>query len=199
ALDCGGGTVIEIRDAIRTRRLVLRPFEAADEDDMYAFESLPEVARYLYNGPRSRAENAAELARRQKLTVLRDEGDALVLAVEADGRVIGYVLLEWLSERHRQGEFGFVFHPGYHGQGYASEAAVEMLRIGFEELGLHRVIGRCDPRNEGSWRLMERLGMRREAYFVESEIFKGEWGSELHYALLATEWRASRWATAPEV
>ncbi|MBB1242135.1 GNAT family N-acetyltransferase [Streptomyces durbertensis] len=189
--------MIEIREALTTRRLVLRPFQAADEDDMYAFESLPEVARYLYNNPRSRAETAAELARRQGQTALREEGDTLVLAVEADGRVIGYVLLEWLSRRHRQGEFGFVFHPGSQGRGYASEAAVEMLRLGFEELGLHRVIGRCDPRNEGSWRLMERLGMRREAHFVESEIFKDEWGSELHYAMLASEWRASRWATAP--
>jgi RimJ/RimL family protein N-acetyltransferase len=65
-----------------------------------------------------------------------------------------------------------------------------MLRLGFEELGLHRVIGRCDALNLPSARVLERLGMRREAPFVHSEIFKGAWGDELVYAVLEDEWRA---------
>ena len=180
----------ELSEPVKTARLTLRPFVADDEEDMLAFESHADVARYLYNEPRDREENARELAVRQNQTALREERDSLVLAVELDARVIGYVLLVWLSEEHRQGEFGFVMHPDFHGRGYAAEAAVEMLRIGFEQLGLHRIVGRCDARNVGSARLMERLGLRKEAHLVEAEIFKGEWGEELHYAMLASEWRA---------
>ncbi|ASU84913.1 GNAT family N-acetyltransferase [Nocardiopsis gilva YIM 90087] len=187
--------MIEISSPIATERLVLRPFTEHDEADMFEFESRPDVARYLFNEPRTRENNAEELGVRQKQTALRAEGDTLMLAVVLDGKAIGYTLLIWLSETNQQGEFGYVLHPEYHGKGYASEAAVEMLRLGFEELKLHRIIGRCDPRNTGSAHLMERLGMRKEAHFIESEIFKGEWGGELHYAMLASEWRDSRWAT----
>lgn len=186
--------MFELVEPIKTERLVLRPFTPRDEEDMLEFESRKDVARYLFNEPRTREDNARELAVRVNRTALRKEKDTLMVAVELDGKVIGYVLLTWLSEEHRQGEFGYVFHPDYHGRGYASEAAVEMLRIGFEKMNLHRVIGRCDPRNTGSARLMERLGMRKEAHFVESEIFKGEWGGELHYAMLESEWRASHGA-----
>ena len=65
-----------------------------------------------------------------------------------------------------------------------------MLRIGFEELGLHRIAGRLDARNEASARVLERLGMRREAHLVENEFVKGEWTDELVYAMLEQEWRA---------
>jgi RimJ/RimL family protein N-acetyltransferase len=116
----------------------------------------------------------------------------LVLAVERrdSGALIGDVNLRWLSAEHQQGEIGFVLHPDHHGQGFAREAATEMLRLGFEGLGLHRIIGRCDARNVASARLMERLGMRREAYLRENERVKGEWCDEYVYAMLALEWRA---------
>lgn len=180
----------KLSEPVKTERLVLRPFVATDEEDMLAFESRPDVARFLYNEPRTREANARELAVRQGQTTLREDGDNLVLAIELDGKVIGYVRLVLVSKEHQQGEFGFVLNPEFHGRGYAAEASVEMLRIGFERLGLHRIVGRCDARNGGSARLMERLGLRKEAHLVEAEIFKGEWGEELHYAMLAREWRA---------
>ncbi|WP_130799887.1 GNAT family N-acetyltransferase [Streptomyces otsuchiensis] len=185
----------QVTEPIRTARLVLRPFTADDEADMLAFESRPDVARYLYNEARTPEDNARELALRQGQTALRADGDTITLAVDAAGTVIGYVLLTLRSGQHRQGEFGYVFHPDHGGQGYATEAAVEILRLAFETARMHRVIGRCDARNTASAALMERLGMRQEAHFVESEIFKGEWGSELHYAMLESEWRAREHST----
>jgi RimJ/RimL family protein N-acetyltransferase len=97
------------------------------------------------------------------------------------------VVLKWLSREHRQGEVGFVITPAHQGHGYAAEAATALLALAFHDLGLHRVIGRCDPRNTASARVMERMGMRREAHFVQNEIFKGEWSDEYVYAMLATE------------
>jgi hypothetical protein len=113
------------------------------------------------------------------------------------GHVVGEVNLQWLSRDHRQGEIGFVFNPDYQGNGLATEAAKVMLRLGFDGLGLHRVIGRCDARNGPSARLMERLGMRREAHFVHNEIFKGVWGEELVYAMLDHEWKALQGTQGP--
>jgi len=178
---------------IETARLLLRPFTLDDLDALHAIQSRPDVARYLYWEPRSREEVREALAARAGRTTLDAEGDTLVLALELrdSGAVIGDVNLQWLSAAHRQGEVGFVLHPDYHGHGYGREAAMAMLRLGFEGLGLHRIIGRCDARNDASARLMERLGMRREAHFRQNEVFKGEWGDEYVYALLAAEWAAN--------
>jgi RimJ/RimL family protein N-acetyltransferase len=175
---------------IETDRLLLRPYTDTDLDDLYAFRSRPDVVRFLYEEVQSREEVAAALERRKKRGQLAKEGEGLVTAVELKGagRVIGDVVLVWLSEEHKQGEIGFIFHPDFHGKGYAAEAARVMLKLGFEDLGLHRIIGRCDARNAASARLMERLGMRQEAHFRENEWFKGEWGDEMVFAMLASEW-----------
>lgn len=177
---------------LETARLQLRPFSPGDLEELYAFHSLPEVARFLYWEARDLEQVRQVLDAKMGQTALEDEGQVLALGVvlRETGVVVGEVSLQWLSRRHRQGEIGFVFHPGYQGRGLATEAAEVVLGLGFDGLGLHRVIGRCDALNLPSARLMERLGMRQEAHFVHNEIFKGAWGDELVYAMLEDEWRA---------
>jgi len=183
---------------IETKRLLLRAFVAGDLDALHRLQSLPEVVRYLMWGPRSRAEVTDILNDRIRRIGLAAEGDKLILAVTLrdGGTLIGDASLSWLSARHRQGEIGFVPLPEYHGEGYGREAAAAMLALGFGGLRLHRIIGRCDARNAASARLMERLGMRREAHLRENELFKGEWADELQCAMLASEWRARQGKTA---
>lgn len=178
-------------EPLETERLTLRPFRPDDLDDLFAIQSRPEVVRYLYWDVRTRAEVREVLEQRVAMDRIVSEGDTVLLAVQrrADGRVIGDVSLTWTSQAHRQGEIGYVFSPDVQGLGYATEAAHAVLELGFDRLRLHRVFGRTDPRNTGSARLMHRLGMRQEAHLVENEWFKGEWGSELVFAILAREWR----------
>ncbi len=177
---------------IKTERLILRPYTPDDLEDLFDIHSRPEVTRYLYWEPRDRRATREVLERKIRAAELRAEGEALQLAVELPeaGKVIGDVLLIWVSREHRQGEVGYVFHPDYGGHGYATEAARAMLRLGFDELGLHRIYGRIDGRNTASARVLERLGMRREAHLVQNEMVKGEWTDEVVYAMLGDEWRA---------
>jgi RimJ/RimL family protein N-acetyltransferase len=175
---------------IRTERLTLRPFAAGDLDDLHALTGDPTVVRYLYWEVHTPEETREALARRMEQGALTEEGQWLVLAMDLDGRMIGQVVLKWASRVHRQGELGFALNPAFQGKGYAREASEAMLRLAFEGLGLHRVHGACDTRNEGSWRLLAALGMRREAHFVEDELFKGEFGDQYIYAILDREWRA---------
>ncbi len=190
-VDCGqDGSVLEIVEPLRTERLLLRPFTDDDLDDVLAYHALPEVVRYLYWEVRDRDEVRELLVQRRERYRLAADGDVATLAVvlPETGRVIGEVNLHWVSALHRQGEFGFVFHPEFHGHGYASESAARMLDLAFDSLALHRVYGRADGRNVASAGVMRRLGMRQEAYFVQNEIFKGEWGDEIVFAILAHEW-----------
>ena len=90
--------------------------------------------------------------------------------------VVGHVSLSIPDLLQRQGEIGFIFHPEPPGSdGYATEAARALLAVAFGDYGLHRVYGRLEPRNEASARVLERLGMRREAHLIENEWVKGEW------------------------
>ncbi|MCW3060900.1 MAG: hypothetical protein JWQ02_2721 [Capsulimonas sp.] len=82
------------------------------------------------------------------------------------------------------------FHPDYHGQGYATEAAEALLKFLFGDLAAHRVTSGCDARNTASVRLMERLGLRREGHLVQSQFSNGELRDEYLYALLRGEWLA---------
>lgn len=178
---------------LTTARLRLRPFRPADLDALHDIQSRPEVVRYLYWDVRTRDEVAAALAERIAQAAIAEAGDKLILAVERldSGALVGDVNLVWTSREHRQGETGFVLHPHHHGHGFAAEAAAVMLRLGFEGLGLHRIVGRCDGRNAASMRVMEKLGMRREAHFRQNELFKGEWSDEMVFAMLAADWRAA--------
>lgn len=127
------------------------------------------------------------LETRMAVAGLANDGDKLVLAVtdRTDGRLLGEVALILNDRALLQGEIGFILHPDHQGRGYAFEAAKAMLEIGFDTAGLRRIIGRCDARNAASAGLMEKLGMRREAHFRQSEWIKGEWIDRLIYARLA--------------
>jgi len=177
---------------IQTQRLTLRPFSPADLDDLYDYQSRPEVARYLRWDARDRAQARAALEAQCRETRLETEGDWLTFAVvwREAGRVIGETGLKLTSRQHPQGETGFVFNPDYQGRGLATEAAAAMLTLAFDSLAWHRVTGNCDARNQSSARLMERLGMRREAHFAQNVMIKGEWTDELVYAILGHEWKA---------
>jgi len=177
---------------METERLILRPFNADDFDDLYAYQSRPDVARYLHWEARDRAQVRQALAEQCAEITVDAEGKWLTFAVvwREVKTVVGEIGLKWLSQENRQGEMGFVFNPDYHGRGLATEAAEAMLALGFGSLGWHRIIGSCDVRNHASARLMERIGMRKEAHFIHSEFIKGEWTDEFVFAILEQEWTA---------
>jgi RimJ/RimL family protein N-acetyltransferase len=179
---------------IRTERLLLRPYALGDVDALYAYQRLPEVHRYLYTEPRTRAETEALVAERAGSAGLTEVGQAITLVADLaqTGELVGDCMLFWRSQEHKQGEVGYVFNPAYHGRGLATEAVRALLRLGFEGLGLHRIAGHLDARNTASARVLERADMRREAHLVENEFVKGEWTDELIYAILRSEWTAAQ-------
>lgn len=176
---------------IRTERLILRPIAPADAAPMHVYKSDPDAVQYVPYPPLELADVEQRIATTWSNTRFAKEGDAVSLAVEepATGRLIGDVVLFWRSEKDRSGEVGYIFDPRAGGRGYATEAVGALLELGFDGLGLHRIVARIDERNTASARVVERLGFRREARLVESEWFKDEWTTLLVYALLEDEWR----------
>jgi RimJ/RimL family protein N-acetyltransferase len=172
-----------------TERLVLRPVRAGDEADVLAYRGRADVCRFLDAEPLNPDTIGPFIAEVSAYASLDRPEDRLMLAAELDGRVIGDIALSRGRLRHAQGEIGWVFHPGHAGQGYATEAARAALRHGFEQVRLHRIAARLNPRNAASVRLCERLGMRREALLHDEHWFKGDWADVAVYAMLEHEWR----------
>lgn len=184
---------VEASPTLRTPRLVLRRFEASDLDAFHDLFSRASVCRYIPFGPLDLDGARIKLARRMQQTRIAEDGDAMLFAVDeiATGRMIGEFMLRLTSASNGQGEVGWALHPDAQGRGLATEGAREVLRFGFDEVRLHRIVAGCDPRHLASVRVMERLGMRREAEFRESELSRGEWTGMLVYAILEREWRAA--------
>jgi RimJ/RimL family protein N-acetyltransferase len=172
--------------------LQLRPLIPADFEPMCRIYGNAEVARWLLWEPREPAAVRVALDRKLRETVIGGSGDALSLAIDHRGTFIGDCVLWVTSADDGQGEIGYILDPAHQGHGYATEAAEALLQLAFAELGLHRVAGRIEPRNIASGRVLERLGMRREALLFENEFVKGEWQSEAIYAILDREWRDGR-------
>jgi RimJ/RimL family protein N-acetyltransferase len=169
-------------------RLRLRPLSMADLEPYSVLHGLPEVVRYLPWEPRDPAEARKTLER--KIADAGAKQVAYAVIRDSDDAFLGELNLTVYDAANRNAEIGFLFRPEFHGHGYATEAARELLRIAFVEWDLHRLIGRCDARNDASARLMRRLGTRQEAHFRRNEFIKGEWTDELVFALLAEEWAA---------
>jgi len=178
---------------VHTARLRLRAAAAHDAEPTWVYRRLEIVNTWLTRAPdtfdkyRAVFEDPVTLAK--------------VLVVELEGAVIGDLMVvvedAWAQAevadqaRGVQAELGWSFHPDHTGRGYATEAVRELIRICFTDLGLRRVTANCFAGNEASWRLMERVGMRRELYAVRESLHRsGEWLDGIGYALLADEWRA---------
>jgi len=177
---------------LETARLTLRPFVEGDFEAMHAMRSNPDVVRYLYEDPFTPEQTRHLLTRKMAVPRWEKEGDWFsVAAVErASGLMVGDMALSWASERDRTAEIGFVFDPRHQGKGFATEAARALVDWAFRTAGLHRVTGRLEARNIASSRVLEKLGFRLEAHFVENEWVKEEWQSELVYSILDREWPA---------
>jgi RimJ/RimL family protein N-acetyltransferase len=184
---------------VHTPRLTLRPASAADLDATWGFRQVDEITRWMTSAPTSREDYRRKFEDPERL--------AKTLVIELDGEVIGDLMLAiedaWaqsevaMQAQGVQAELGWCLDPTYQGRGYASEAVAALMRVCFEDLGLRRVTANCFADNEASWRLMERLGMRREVHTVRESLHRsGEWLDGLGYALLADEWRDRRLAEA---
>lgn len=152
-------------EIMETERLWIRRFSAEDWKDLHEYLSQESVVKYepysVFNADESRTE------------ALRRSSDRAFWAVclKSTTKMIGNLYFQ-ASEPKVFGvwEFGYVFNPDFQGKGYATEACNQLLNYGFDNLKMRRVIANCDPENTHSWKLLERLKLRREGHFCRRVI-----------------------------
>lgn len=176
-------------EPITTQRLLIRQFVETDLAYLLAYHTHPQSYAYQ-SAPPMDEERAIRFLNKQADPRKWGAAGWLALAVYHidDAKMIGEVGVFVKPEPESEGDIGWMIHPDYHGRGYATEAAQIVIRFAFEQRGLHRLTSECNTRNTASWRLMERLGMRREGHSLQSLLLHDKWYDEYHYALLRDEW-----------
>ena len=186
-------------DCLVTNRLVLRRFAAGDAPRFAAYRSEPDIARYQsWDAPYpvERAEAfIGWLAGRHP----DEAGEWYQVAIaerSAPEILVGDCGFRSRVEDPALVDVGFTLSPAAQGRGFATEAIGELLRYLFEDRVKHKVCADCDTRNDGSWRLLERLGFEREGMLRQSYREGPQWADEYLYGLLARDWRDRRGAFA---
>lgn len=175
---------------LRTERLLLRQLVPADATALFVYRSDEETNKYLSLQPKTVDDVKAFI--RSAAVQYNKPGTwfQFGMVLESTHILIGDIGVHFLANDtdNKQVEVGFTLHPDYRGKGYASEALTAVIDDLFTRLKKHRIVASVDPANTASRKLLENLGFRKEAHFVESLYFHGEWVDDMIYALLAEEW-----------
>ena len=151
-----------INAIIKTDRLILRRFTQDDLLDLFEYLSDPEVVRFEPYRPMTLEEARQELDRRIA------SAEMIAVELKSSGKMIGNV---YLGKRENNTlEIGFVFNRHYWNQGYAMESCKALIQKAFSS-GITKVYAECDPENQRSWKLLERLGFTREAHLIKNTWF----------------------------
>jgi len=178
---------------LETERLIVRRFEPSDVYDVLDYSRCGPDDRFRKRNIDWQPTEESALKWWSPMIAMRPEEAinwlSLVIELKSEARVIGNVGFNAKrSGDHLQGSIGWTLGAAYEGHGYATEAARTLLDYLFDAVGFHRVFAMSSPTNPKSWRLMERLGMQREAHFRKNCYFDGDWDDEYVYAILREEW-----------
>ena len=172
------------RVELRTERLLLRPFEFGDVEDVASYASGTEVGRYLALPQPYTRDDAVEFIARE---VLVEWSTRPTFAIIFEEHAVGGISLR-VSAPDDIAEMGYVLGKPQWGRGLMPEAGRAVMDWGFERYGLHKVGATADLRNRRSWRVMEKLGMTREGVLRSNGKLREEHVDEVYYGILRDEW-----------
>jgi len=171
---------------LETARLILRPYSERDIPELLPLIGSREVAVTTLRIPHSYTERDA---RDFLANIQGEDEERLAITLRTDERLIGGVGLR-LNLPHRNAELGYWLGVAYWGHGYATEASREMLRYGFEDLGLHRIFASHFKHNPASGRVLKKIGMRYEGCQRQHLLKWGQFVDSELYGILREEWKA---------
>jgi RimJ/RimL family protein N-acetyltransferase len=190
---------------LRTKRLLLRPFTTDDVDDVLEYINDPEWAEYLVNIPsvpytRKYAETLVamlsdpsywETGHPELPSIGNGAGLLQISAVVFEGRVIGEIALNQRDDDrpNERVELAYALSRQHWGKGLTTEAARAFMNWAFQTYSFNRMYAWCDPRNIGSWRVLEKLGMKREGQLRSHLKWNDDFRDQLYYGILRAEWK----------
>jgi [ribosomal protein S5]-alanine N-acetyltransferase len=169
---------------LESERLVLREITAADADDLFDIFSDEATMEYWSCRPYTSIVQAQKLIESLTNTTRQEIGIHWAITLRGENRLIGRCGYNEWRKPHRRGEISYIIARHYWGKGIAREALHLILDYGFTEMNLHSVEAGVTPGNNGSTRMLERLGFRLEGHLRESYFAEDRFVDSLIYSLL---------------
>ncbi len=181
---------------LETERLILRKFKIDDFVPVHSYAGTTENIIYMLWGPNTEKQTKDFI----DYCILKAEEIPCVnyqfaAVLKNGGKLIGACNLAFNENENDdliEAEIGWILHRDYWKQGFGTEMGKALLRFGFEELNVMRLIAHCDTENYGSYRVMEKIGMKREGVFVNArpanKNSKNEFNDEYYYAISKEQW-----------
>ena len=166
---------------IETKRLILRPLTLNDLNDSIEHRADSDVCRYI-----SVPMNASEVLsfiNKSSINWQGNDHEKLAIGIQhkREKKIIGELMFKYIDQKNKIAEIGFRLNRHYHSKGFAKEATINLINVLFNKLGMNKITAICDVDNLSSYKLMEALGMTREAHFKSQVYLNGEWRDQYQY------------------
>ena len=172
---------------LETERLILRKLHLEDAKDVFEYASDPEVAKYVTWEPHKSIEDSINLIKFTHERYEKKEGIIWGIVYKENNKVIGTCDIS-PAIKHFRAEIAYALSKDYWGKGLMNEAVKEVIRFGFEKMNLNRIQAMCIPENIGSYRVMEKVGMKYEGLIREYMYIKGKFQDLKLYSILRREY-----------
>ena len=172
---------------LRTQRLVLRPIKKEDTSCLYTILSSEKVVIYYGTFPIEKVEIVESIMERYEKDFIEDIGIRWGIALKETDELIGTCgFMNW-AKRHKRAQIGYELSENYWGKGYGTEAAEAVVKYGFNAMDLQRIEALIYPENEGSFRLVEKLGFQYEGLLRSYAYFRNKHQDLKLYARIKKE------------
>ncbi len=174
---------------LESERLILRPINLGDKDEIFAYRSDNVTNEFQGWIPKTIEDVEIFIEKIAKQVNEPDSWFQFVIIEKVSQKIIGDLGIHFWDKENKQVEIGCTLNKSYQKKGFAIESVRRVIDYLFKELKKHRIITSIDPKNANSIQLVERIGFRKEAHFVESVFINGKWVDDLVYSLLEKDWK----------
>lgn len=173
---------------LETKRLIIRPITLGDKNEIFEYRSDAETNKYQGWIPKTIGDVETFIGKIAKQINEPGTWFQYVIIEKETQKIVGDLGIHFFDSENKQVEIGCTLNKDFQNKGYATESLKRVIDYLFKELNKHRIITSIDPDNKNSTRLVERIGFRKEAHFVESLLMNGKWVDDLIYALIEKDW-----------
>jgi len=174
--------------SLETERLLLRKLGVSDSEDIFEYASVPEVAEFLIWNPHIKISDSLDFIQFAQEQFETASSFIWGIELKVEKKLIGTIDLRGYNSAHRCGDVGYVISKKYWNRGFVTEAFKELIRFGFTELNLNRIEAHCEEENAGSWKVMEKVGLKFEGTMREKVFFKDKFHSMKMHSILRKDW-----------
>jgi len=173
---------------LETKRLIIRPIKIEDKNEVFKYRSDRETNKYQGWIPTTLSDVETFIGKISKQINEPKTWFQFIIIEKETQKIIGDLGIHFFDNENKQAEIGCTLNINFQNRGYATESIKRVIDFLFKELKKHRIITSIDPDNKNSIRLVERIGFRKEAHFVESLFINGKWVDDLIYAMIEKDW-----------